>query len=206
MFYGAVVKPDKGTVYVPPPEEYILHLSQAALPATVKEGTRASVLVQIADEDPIVVCTLCAGRLDTVPLDQYISEYAEFTVSGKAEVHLTGYYSPQFGDQDEEEDEGEDDEDEDHAINPYGMVDSDEYEDDDDDEDEDEDDEDDEDEDDEDEDMADGHEPSVIIEDITEQDQQVPNGRLCAVLAHTLQPSAMLQSVNCGKQSSGADS
>jgi FK506-binding nuclear protein len=90
MFYGAVVKPGKPTVFVPPPEEHALHLSQAALAASVKDGTRVSLLAKVGTEDPIIICTLCAGRSDTVALDQFFSEYTELTVEGKTEVHISG--------------------------------------------------------------------------------------------------------------------
>lgn len=91
MFYRAVVAPKKPAVFVPPPEEHMLHLSQAALPHDVKEGTRASLLVRFdPNEEPAVLCTLCAGRLDTVALDQFFSHYCEFSVAGNATIHLSG--------------------------------------------------------------------------------------------------------------------
>jgi hypothetical protein len=42
--------------------------------------------------------------------DQFIAEYAELTVQGAGPVHITGYYSPNYGggDSEEEEEEGED--------------------------------------------------------------------------------------------------
>jgi hypothetical protein len=92
MFYKAVVKPGgKPAVFVPPPEEHMLHLSQAALPHDVPPGTRASLMVTPGrDEEAVVLCTLCAGGLDTVPLDQFFSHYTEFTVAGGAPIHITG--------------------------------------------------------------------------------------------------------------------
>jgi hypothetical protein len=44
-------------------------------------------------EEPVVLCTLCAGGLDTVPLDQFFSHYTEFTVKGGAPIHVTGWVS-----------------------------------------------------------------------------------------------------------------
>lgn len=112
-----------------------LHLSQASLDVTVPEGRRVSLLVRLSggDEDggkseqPVVLCTLTAGRTDNMPLDLFFSQYAEFTVkvggkgsgSGKdddIEVHLSGYYTPAMGvdgeegGEDEDEDEDEDEE------------------------------------------------------------------------------------------------
>ena len=49
-FWQAVVKGGKPTAFVPPPENWILHLSQACLPATVPEGARCSVQVKTADQ------------------------------------------------------------------------------------------------------------------------------------------------------------
>lgn len=69
----------------------MLHLSQACLPHDAPEGTRASLLVRFEEgEEPAVLCTLCAGRLDTVALDQFVTHYAEFTVAGNATIHLSG--------------------------------------------------------------------------------------------------------------------
>jgi hypothetical protein len=91
MFYRAAVAPGKPAVFVPPPEEHMLHLSQAALPHDVPEGTRVSLMVRHGDDDvPALLCTLCAGRLDTVALDQFFSHYCEFTVAGNATIHLSG--------------------------------------------------------------------------------------------------------------------
>lgn len=73
-FYGAVVRPTQATPFVPPPEDWVLHLSQAALAADVPEGKRVSLLVKHADEEPTIICTLagappqqrgvrCSGRV-----------------------------------------------------------------------------------------------------------------------------------------------
>jgi hypothetical protein len=43
--------------------------------------------------------------------DQFIAEYAELTVQGASAVHITGYYSPNFGGGDSEEEEDEEGED-----------------------------------------------------------------------------------------------
>ena len=76
-FYGAVVKPGKPAPFVPPPEEWALHLSQASLPASVKEGKRVSLLVKDQEGHQFILCTLKAGTTDSVPLDLFFNEYAE---------------------------------------------------------------------------------------------------------------------------------
>lgn len=113
-----------------------LHLSQASLDVSVPEGRRVSLLARLSggDEDggkseqPVVLCTLTAGRTDNMPLDLFFSQYAEFTVkvggkgagSGKdddIEVHLSGYYTPAMGVDGEEDGEDEDeDEDEEYQL------------------------------------------------------------------------------------------
>lgn len=116
MFFGTVVKPGSNNPLVPHADGFSLHLSQASLAADVPTGTRASILVKLDPrEEPVVLCTLCAGNQDTVLLDQFMTEYAELSVMGDVPVHLTGYYSPQY---DPADDEGadEDEEDEDYAA------------------------------------------------------------------------------------------
>eukprot|EP00878_Enallax_costatus_P035408 GHUV01039466.1.p1 GENE.GHUV01039466.1~~GHUV01039466.1.p1 ORF type:complete len:134 (-),score=23.41 GHUV01039466.1:314-715(-) len=116
MFYGKVVKAGKPLPLVPHPDGYSLHLSQASLSASVKEGSRSSLLIKLADEEPVVLCTLRAGAQDTVLLDQFLDEYAELSVDGKDSIHVTGYYSPQFGGGDESEEEGEEYEDDAYGV------------------------------------------------------------------------------------------
>lgn len=88
LFYGVIVKPGgKPTVFAPPPEPWALHLSQAALPPSAKEGTRTALKVQLGpNEEPVILCTLTAGRLDTIALDQFITQYAEFVIEGPSPV------------------------------------------------------------------------------------------------------------------------
>jgi hypothetical protein len=117
MFFGAVIKPGKSHPLVPHADGHALHLSQASLAADVKTGTRASVLVKLGPkEESVIMCTLCAGSQDTVLLDQFMTEYAELSVKGSVPVHITGYFSPEYGPADGD-DEGEEEEDEE-----YGMV------------------------------------------------------------------------------------
>lgn len=116
MFFGTVVQPGKKSQpLVPHQDGFALHLSQASLAADVKVGTRASVLVKLgAKEQPVILCTLCAGSQDTVLLDQFMTEYAELSIQGSVPVHITGYYSPEYGPDGEEEEDEEDEE--------YGVV------------------------------------------------------------------------------------
>jgi hypothetical protein len=67
-FFGCVVKQGRATPFVPPPDDWQLHLSAAALPATVPEGKRVSLLAKHKDEQPVIIATLRAGTLDTVAL------------------------------------------------------------------------------------------------------------------------------------------
>ncbi|GIL45223.1 hypothetical protein Vafri_2530 [Volvox africanus] len=140
-FWSAIVKPGKPHPYVPPPEEWNLHLSQAAIAPTVPEGRRVALAVKTDPEDEaVIICTLAAGCADTAALDLFFSQYTEFSVIGEHELHLTGYYTPsQLLDDD---DEGEDDEDSDYQPGALGFpIHAGDGEGDDDDEDEDEDDE-----------------------------------------------------------------
>ncbi len=130
-FWGAVVKATgKPAVFVPPAEGWLLHLSTAALPATVPEGKRVSLQLKDGAEDPhpIVLATLTAGRLDTVALDLFLDRYAEFSLVGfpNAELHLTGYYSPPegiaAGPDDDDDEDFELDEDEDEEEDDDGAV------------------------------------------------------------------------------------
>ena len=116
MFYHEVVAPGKPVPFVPPPQDVMLHLSQACLAHDAPEGARVSLLARLdADEQPAVVCTLTAGRQDNAPLDLFLSHYAEFSVAGRGgangqppAVHLSGYFAPaheEASDGGEEDDE-----------------------------------------------------------------------------------------------------
>lgn len=85
-FFGAVVKPGKPTPQVPHPDDgFNLHLSQACLLATTPKGKRVSLLVNHEGEPPIVIATLVAGQVDSVPLDLFFSEYVEWTLAVRGE-------------------------------------------------------------------------------------------------------------------------
>jgi hypothetical protein len=91
MFYGAVVKGGKPTVCVPHSDGYALHLSQATLPASVRTGTRVSLVIKVGTDEPVTLCTLTAGTSDTILLDQFLTEYTEFSLQPPTgEVHVTG--------------------------------------------------------------------------------------------------------------------
>uniref|UniRef100_A0A7S0WTS9 FK506-binding protein n=1 Tax=Chlamydomonas leiostraca TaxID=1034604 RepID=A0A7S0WTS9_9CHLO len=191
-FWGLVVKPGKDNAYVPPPENHNLHLSQAALPASIKDNTRVSVLAKRgADDEGVIICTLKAGTQDSVPLDLFFDRYAEFHIVGPqtgVEVHLSGYYVPPdelpqgMGDSEDDEDytgedEDEDEDDEDGAMVPHGMFpmmdgddDDDDDEEDEDDDDEDMDDDEDEEGDSEDEEGGVTRRPHVVIEEVKEEE------------------------------------
>ncbi|KAG2490536.1 hypothetical protein HYH03_010930 [Edaphochlamys debaryana] len=200
-FWGAVVKPGKPHAFVPPPEDWNLHLSQAALEPSVPEGKRVALAVKPdPQDDPIIVATLTAGRTDTAVLDMFFSQYAEFSVMGDYPLHLTGYFTPATHmDDDGEGDEGEDEDDDDYSLpmghpalmGPHGDDDSDD-EDEEGEDDDDLDDEDDEDEDeDEDDDIMDGDDdeeafgfpgvggrkkPHVVIEEIHDEPKAAAKG------------------------------
>ncbi|KAF5842674.1 hypothetical protein DUNSADRAFT_5750 [Dunaliella salina] len=115
MFFGQVACPGRATPFVPggSPNDSILHLSQASVLATVKEGKRASLMAKFgsSDAEPVCLATLTAGRQDSVPLDIFLDRYTEFSVLGDVEVHLSGYFAPPDtmlgagGDEDSEDDE-----------------------------------------------------------------------------------------------------
>lgn len=79
----------------------------------------------LAYPSQVIIATLTAGKLDSVCLDLFLGQYAEFIVIGGYEVHLAGYFSPLddddgpmdgddqgmgFGDEDDEDEDDEDDE------------------------------------------------------------------------------------------------
>ena len=82
MFYGATVAPGKATAFVPPPDDWNLHLSQAALPADAT-SQRVSLLAKLREEEPVVLCTLTAAA-PTAALDLFFDEYVEFSVKVRA--------------------------------------------------------------------------------------------------------------------------
>lgn len=120
FFSCKVTKKGGATPFVPRPvemegSEEMLQLVQACIPASVdlKTGTRVSINVKTDDMDqPVAFATMVVGQLDSVSLGLVLDGYAEFSIDGptKAEVHLTGFYSPTGpgggGDEEDEEDPG----------------------------------------------------------------------------------------------------
>lgn len=73
-FWGGIARPSRTCPFVPPPDGYSLHLSQASLPPSTKEGTRVALLARIEEEQEVILATLCAGRQDSVSLDLFFAE------------------------------------------------------------------------------------------------------------------------------------
>ena len=70
---------------------------QACLSPGAPDGARATLLVQVGDnETALAVCALRGGGTECVGLDLIFDSYAEFSVEGSAGVHLTGYYMPEY--------------------------------------------------------------------------------------------------------------
>ena len=70
---------------------------QACLHPSAKAGDRAVLLVKSGDAGaPLAVCSLRQGGTECVGLDLIFDSYTEFTVQGKAPVHLTGYHMPEY--------------------------------------------------------------------------------------------------------------
>ena len=74
MFFSRVLSPGKKISVMPHADGFPLHLSQASIPADVAAGTRVSVLIGSDRLQQVVLCTLCAGRQDSVMLDQFLTE------------------------------------------------------------------------------------------------------------------------------------
>lgn len=127
-FFGREVAPGKTVPFVPPPEQTKLHLSQACLNPSAKAGDRAVLLVKSGDAGaPLAVCSLRQGGTECVGLDLIFDSYTEFTVQGKASVHLTGYHMPEYelgsGDEDGSDgEEGESDEEVDERALAYAAA------------------------------------------------------------------------------------
>eukprot|EP00850_Spirogloea_muscicola_P016527 SM000134S26970 [mRNA] locus=s134:402074:405404:- [translate_table: standard] len=118
---GAVVKPGKPIRQVP--TEGVgsqLHLSQATLGRNVSAGARTVVKARVGDGPTIWLCSLTGGSQESVSLDLLFDQDVTFAISGKASVHLTGYYIPNaLEDYDEESDEYEESEDDDDDADEY---------------------------------------------------------------------------------------
>jgi hypothetical protein len=91
-----------------------LHLSGASLGPTAAEGERVFLECDI-DGAKVILCCLCAGKTDNVPLDHWISSHHEsvtFTTIGKegsdTSIHLSGYIDVEEEPDDYEEVDDED--------------------------------------------------------------------------------------------------
>ncbi|KAK9792474.1 hypothetical protein WJX73_001258 [Symbiochloris irregularis] len=106
LFWGAEVRPGQTVPFVPPPEGHRLHLSQVTL-ATWSGGDgpmqKAAVTCKTQDCNALRICTLLEGVHECHNLDLVFDRYTEFEASG-APVHLTGYHMPTHTDDEDEED------------------------------------------------------------------------------------------------------
>uniref|UniRef100_A0A6U9R7N6 peptidylprolyl isomerase n=1 Tax=Picocystis salinarum TaxID=88271 RepID=A0A6U9R7N6_9CHLO len=84
------VKPGRAAPYVPPPEGQALHLVRATLDPSAADGARCVLRVQMDGGTALLVASLRAGVHESVALDLLLEEYAEFTITGDASVHLIG--------------------------------------------------------------------------------------------------------------------
>lgn len=90
MLWGMEVKTGRAAPYVPPPEGQALHLVRATLDPAAADGARCVLRVQMDGGTALVVASLRAGVHESVALDLLLEEYAEFTITGDASVHLIG--------------------------------------------------------------------------------------------------------------------
>jgi len=119
-FWGCQVKSGKESAFVPRPESSEkLHLSQACLaPEGSSKSKRATLLVRVSEGAPLAVCALREGACESSSLDLVLDEYTEFSVVGNADIHLTGYFMPEY-ELDRDED---DDDDDDMAMGMEGAI------------------------------------------------------------------------------------
>ncbi len=103
MFWGCVVT--EGKPYeLPADSEYeLLHVSNAALSKSSEAGKTYFHVTK--DKETYTLGCLQKDKVETVFLDIFLraSQGAKFTVSGKGEVHLTGYFEATEGGEDLDE-------------------------------------------------------------------------------------------------------
>jgi FK506-binding nuclear protein len=204
MFWGMKLEPGRWTPFVPPPDVAMrLHVSQAtARGDALKDGERVVIKMRCESDEAVLagidpetetmsddedgfekeeyrVATLIGGRVETQGLDLVLDEYAEFTVEGSCGVDLTGYYMPEFGDEDVDDEDGmygeeydSEEEDEEFAADDVDALES--ESDDDDDEEEDDDDSDDDDDDSEDEEDDSEDDGDSESDDHEEEEEEAP--------------------------------
>jgi len=105
------------TPFPPPPQACL------AGDKVPKDKTRVVVKCRAEAEDDeerqeFNICTIIGGVVESCALDLIFGGYAEFYAEGAHPVHLTGYFMPEFGDEDDDEREAymrqmEEDEDDD---------------------------------------------------------------------------------------------
>merc|ERR1712217_998500 len=85
---------------------HLLHLSQACLAPNTDKGAGGTVLVE-QNNQKFAIASLHEGKTEFCPLDLFVeADSAKFSVTGKATIHLTGYYEAEDVDDDMEEDGG----------------------------------------------------------------------------------------------------
>lgn len=91
-FWGLEVQPGKMAPYVPPPESARLRLSNVCLDDTSFQGEAKAVLSCKGEEDQkFCLCSLRAPSRESATVDLMFDGYTEFSVTGTAAVHLTGW-------------------------------------------------------------------------------------------------------------------
>jgi len=109
-FWGCKVVKGKESAFVPPADgETMLHVSQACLDPNAKKSTKSILMLKSNDNGPYAVCSLREGGTESMPLDLILDQYSEFTVEGSCSVHLTGHFMPKDDDCMHEEEEDEED-------------------------------------------------------------------------------------------------
>lgn len=98
---------------MPSPEaDEKLHVSQACLAPGAAKNARATLLLRVGEsEEALAVAALREGGTECVSLDLVLDQYTEFSVQGNAQIHLTGYYMPEYaidgeGDEDDDDEDG----------------------------------------------------------------------------------------------------
>merc|ERR1719491_1997376 len=104
-FWGATVAPGE-SAKVGVAARQLLHLSQACLDPSAPSGASSKVHVE-QEGTSFAVALLKEGAQDCCSLDLFVDlKKAKLKVTGKAIVHLTGYFEPESLDMDLEEEDG----------------------------------------------------------------------------------------------------
>merc|ERR1719436_1641569 len=103
-FWGKKIAPGE-VAKIETPAGELLHLSQACLDPAASSGASAKVLVEQGGTS-YAVAVLKEGGQEFCPLDLFLdAKEAKLKVSGKATVHLTGYFESEEMDDEDAEDE-----------------------------------------------------------------------------------------------------